>query len=376
MDTKIPSVSIIVINFNGLHNLKNCMPSLLNQSYPKDLFEIIVVDNGSIDQSVKYLEKNYPEIKIIKNHKNEGFAKPNNQAARIANGEYLALINNDMVAKTDWLEQLVATMKRTGAECVAGTILNWNGTKIDFVDGGMSQFGQGFQIDYKAPIAKLNSYDDEEEIFFACGGAMLIKKAVYLTVGGLDEEFFAYFEDVDFGWRLWLLGYKVVRSLKAISYHRHHGTAKKFSRYKRVFHAELNALCMIYKNYDDSNYLKFLIGRLLLRFTRIAEELKIDFNSFSFDAPLIKKRKAFFEAIIHGIRLFLKMKRIMVQLAVMAKFVTQIPNLKEKRKTIQTNRVRSDDEIMKLIRCLYKNKDFKTETYINCFEQAFRYWDI
>ena len=256
-----------------------------------------MVDNGSTNQSVQYLEKNYPEIKIIKNKKNEGFAKPNNQAAIIANGEYLALINNDMVAKSDWLEQLILTMNRTGADCVAGTILNWDGTKIDFVDAGMNQFGLGFLIDFKEPIDKLNEHNEEKEMFFACGGAMLVKKSVYLTIGGLDEDFFAYFEDVDFGWRLWLLGFKVVRSPKAISYHRHHGTAKKFSNYKRVFHIELNALCMIYKNYNDNNYLKYLVGALVFRFTRIAEAVRIDFNSFRYDTPSIKKIRAIFKTL-------------------------------------------------------------------------------
>ena len=375
MDYKNPTVSIIVINFNGLNHLKNCIPSLLKQNYPKDLIEIIVVDNGSKDQSVSYLQKNYPEIKIIKNKKNEGFAKPNNQAALIANGEYLALINNDMFAKNDWLEQLVSTKKRTEADCIAGIILNWDGNKIDFVNAGMDQFGNPFQVDYNESIEKLEEYNEEKELLFACGGAMLVNKEVYLKAGGFDEDFFAYYEDVDFGWRLRILGYKVIRSPQAICYHRHQGTSSKFHKNKRGYHMGINSLLMVYKNYDDNNYLKFLVGSLLIGFARLTEMVEIDLYSLHFSNPSTKNHtNTILPNFKRKLLLLSKMNRIRLILTIVSGFVIQLPKFKEKRKKIQNNRVRSDIDIKQGVIGLYKH--FKKDEYITYFVDVFSKWDI
>lgn len=371
-----PTVSICVINLNGFEHLKKCLPSLICQNYPKELLEIIVVDNGSNDHSVHYIETNFPEIIIIKNKKNEGFARANNQAAAIAKGDLLAFINNDMIAAEDWTEQLVATMNRTGAECIASTILSWDGKRIDFVKGGMDPFGYGFQIDFGKTIENLQDYEKENEILFACGGAMLVNKQIYLSVGGLDEDFFAYFEDVDLGWRLWLLGYKVVSSPKAVTFHRHHGTASKFSRYKRVFHSELNALFMIYKNYSEENYLKFLVGALMLRLTRIAEGVRVNPNMFRFDYTMKKNLNSKLKNFIRKVRYLGKMKRILVQLAVICSFILQLPNTKEKRSIIQKNRKRSDQEIFKIIDNSNKIQHFKTDEFQYYFNDVFKQWDL
>ncbi|CQR70551.1 N-acetylglucosaminyl-diphospho-decaprenol L-rhamnosyltransferase [Sporomusa ovata DSM 2662] len=366
MDVNKPLISIIVVTYNGEHHLRQCIPSLKEQTYPKELLEIIVVDNCSSDKSLEYLQQYHADVRIICNDSNQGFAKPNNQAAELAKGEYLALINNDMIAKNDWLEQLVATAKHSQAECIAGTILNWEGSRIDCLGGGLSVYGHAVQKCWNEPIETLESHETEEETIFACGGAMLIKRDVYLKIGGFDEDFFAYCEDVDLGWRLWILGYRVVTSPKAVTYHRHNGTSGKFSKYRRIFHQERNALGMIYKNYDSNNYLKFLVGAILRRFARLAEQLRINPKQYYFTHQII-----WWHSLRNKIRLIGRSSVILVQVIAIAGFTHDIRMLTAKRQKIQEQRVRTDEEVMRLFNS--KSTSFKQQEYKEYFEDSFRF---
>mgnify|MGYP002565060810 CR=1 FL=1 len=127
-----PIISFIIVNYNGKHLLKDCFESIKNLDYPEDRIEIILVDNGSSDGSVEYLNKKYPKVIVIKNEINEGFAKPNNDAAKIAKGKYIALINNDMRIDKNWLKDMLATLKSCDDSyaCVGSRILNWGDNSI------------------------------------------------------------------------------------------------------------------------------------------------------------------------------------------------------------------------------------------------------
>lgn len=262
-------VSFIIVNFNGINHLKNCFSALDELDYPKDKLEFIVVDNGSKDQSVEFLEKNYPDVIIVKNDSNEGFAKPNNDAAKIAKGEYLALINNDMKIDSNWLKDMFATLDECDDDsyvCVGSKILNWDGSKIDFIEGSLNLYGHGYQLDSGKSVEDIS--DDElvdKDILFACGGAMIIKRDVFLEIGGFDEDFFAYYEDCDLGWRLWILGYKVRFCSKSICYHKHNSTSKKMNRNFVLNLYARNSLFTIYKNYENEHSEKMVLTSLLLR---------------------------------------------------------------------------------------------------------------
>ena len=121
--------------------------------------------------------------------------------------------------------------------------------------------GKGFQIDYGVSTDK-DVYNQYNYLPFVNGGAMLVNRKVFLDAGGFDGDFFAYYEDVDFGWRLWVLGYKVVFAPESIVYHHHHGTSKIFSEDKLRFLKERNSLYSIFKNYDDENLPKILAASL------------------------------------------------------------------------------------------------------------------
>lgn len=281
----LPTVSVIVLNYNGKRFLQGCFNSLVETlNYPKERLQLIMVDNGSSDGSAEYMEANFPGVEIIRNSTNLGFAAGNNVGARQAKGQYLAFLNNDTRVHPDWLIELVRSVSREGdIVCAGGKILSWDGSKVDFVGGAMNFYGMGFQKDYGEPHSQ--GEWEEKEILFACGGSMLIRRETFLECGSFDEDYFAYFEDVDFGWRLWVLGYRVVFSPGAITYHRHQGTAKHLPREKRTLLYERNALYTIIKNYDEENLTKVLPVALLLIAKRMLIFSGIDPASYHLDLP-------------------------------------------------------------------------------------------
>ncbi|MBU3197401.1 glycosyltransferase [Clostridium algidicarnis] len=284
-----PKISFLIVNYNGKEHLKECFSTLNNLDYPKEKLEYILVDNGSYDDSVEYIKENFPETKIIENQDNQGFAKPNNDAAKIATGDYLALINNDMKIDENWLYDMLESLSNCNDEkyiCIGSKVLNWDGSKLDFAGGGINFYGFGYQDDYAMDIKKAEEkHNEDKDILFASGGAMLIDRKVFLEVGGFDEDYFAYFEDIDLGWRLWILGYKVRFSSKSICYHKHNSTSKKFNQSKVKVLFERNALYTIYKNYSKENF-NLVLGAILLANKRLQLDLKIDSKYFDIESSV------------------------------------------------------------------------------------------
>lgn len=281
-----PQVSLITVNYNGKDFLEPLLDSIRGQDFPPELVEVILVDNGSSDGSLELLQARYPEVRLIANSDNLGFAKANNQAAEIARGRYLALINNDMRLEPDWLSRMVAYLDAAPDDmrCISSKIVNWDGTLIDFMGGTVAFNGMGFQTNFRAPVNAPAAKEYPEELFFACGGAMLIARDVYLEVGGFDEDYFAYFEDIDLGWRLWVLGYRVGFCGAAVAYHRFNGTSKKFGWHKKLVLFERNSLYTLIKNYDDESLAKVLPAALLLSVKRMAVRSDLAREDFRFAA--------------------------------------------------------------------------------------------
>jgi GT2 family glycosyltransferase len=262
-----PNVSVILVNYNGLRHLDSCLSSLRDLDYPQDKLEIVLVDNASSDNSVDFVRDRFPEVKIVVNATNTGFALGNNIGVKEAGGEYVALLNNDMKADKSWLRALVEAVAGSPTVVCAGSkILDWDGKAIDFAGSQLNFYGHGFQVGFSSP--DIAAYDKPGPIPFACGGAMLVRRDVFLDVGGFDEDYFAFFEDVDLGWRLWLLGYEVVFTPASVTYHRHHGTAASVADEKKQVLYERNALYTLIKNYDDANLARVLPAALLLAIKR------------------------------------------------------------------------------------------------------------
>ena len=279
-----PRVSLVTLNHNGRDLLTPFFESVHAQTWPVDDLELILVDNGSSDDSVAVVERAYSRVKVIRNDRNEGFARANNQAAEVATGRYLALLNNDMRLEPDWVERMVARIEETPADvvCVGSLIASWDGTRVDFGGGSIAFNGIGYQAHAGAPLADLPADAYPDEIPFACGGAMLVDREVFLEAGGFDEDFFAYVEDVDFGWRLWLLGYRVVFCRDALVYHHHNATSNLFEGHRKAVLVERNSLYTIVKNYEDESLARVLAPSVLLVLKRAALRSGISRDEFSF----------------------------------------------------------------------------------------------
>ncbi len=341
-----PLVTISVVNLNGKDYLGECLSSIKEMEYPMDKIEIIVVDNGSTDESVEFIKENYPDIKIIKNSKNMGFAFANNQAAKNAAGQYVAFLNNDTRVDRNWLIELLKPIYCNAITVASGSkVLSMDGKTIDFAGSMINFEGKGFQIDYGLPAAKDN-HNEYLYFPFVNGGAMLINRQVFLDAGGFDEDFFAYYEDVDLGWRLWILGYKVIFSPKSIVYHHHHGTSKEFGEDKLRFLKERNSLYSVFKNYDDENLPKVLSATLASIFNRVFVDVKFDYKNY-YDLKIdgtkeVKELSGKLDKEIESLKIS---REPLSSIMAVRDFLDNLPVLQKKREEIQKNRKRDDKAI-------------------------------
>ncbi len=248
-------VSVIVLNWNGLHYLRDCLPSLMAQTYSK--FEIILADNGSTDGSVEWVKANYPQVRLICNDTNVGFCVANNRAIRASGSPYVVLLNNDTRVESGWLAALVeaAESDSTVGMCASKMLfadhpdmINSTGISLDPVGIAWDR-GGGERDDpqEQGPI----------EIFGPCGGAALYRRAMLEQIGLFDEDLVAYLEDLDLAWRARLAGWRCLYAPSARVYHVHSGTWVKNSPWKSRLLGR-NKVWTIAKNYSDDRLLIYL----------------------------------------------------------------------------------------------------------------------
>lgn len=210
-------VSVVIPNWNGKHLLEICLPSLKKQSF-KD-FEVIIVDNGSKDDSISFIESNFPNYKVISLPKNIGFAGAVNAGIKASKGKYVVLLNNDTEVDKNCLKFLVqAALKHPEAGMVAAKILNfYQRDLIDNTGDSVDSIGHSFTRgtgEKDGPKFNKAGY-----IFLVTGGGGLFKKELFNKVGLLDDSYFLYMEDVDLGFRAQLAGFKGWFEPRAKIYH-------------------------------------------------------------------------------------------------------------------------------------------------------------
>ena len=255
-------VSIVIINWNGTNDLKDLLPSLEKVKYKN--FETIIVDHGSADGSIEYIKKNYPKIKLLEKKKNLGFALGNNVGVKEAKGEYILLLNNDTIVKPDFLLNLVDVIENDNKiGVVQPKIIFADSKKLQSTGTYFTSTGFLYHTGYnKDP--NLAKYNKRKEIFSANGSCMLIKREVIEKVGLFDKDFFLYFEETDFCWRVWLTGYKIIYEPKAAILHKGSRATKRLPSYFVNFHSFKNRINTLIKNLGFLKLIKILPVHLFL----------------------------------------------------------------------------------------------------------------
>ena len=260
-----PNVSIIVLNYNGRHLIGECLDSLRNQTYKN--IEIIVVDNGSSDGSADFLNERYKNsITLIENSENLGFAEGNNIGIKASSGDYIALLNNDAVADSLWLGELVKAAGESGKTygMWASKVLFYNNRNMIDTAGHLI-FPDGLNRGRGKGETDTGQYDRKEEVFFPSGCAALYTRELFDRIGGFDPDFFAYGDDTDIGIKARLAGWKCLYVPTAVVYHKSSATAGAYSPFK-AYLVERNRVWILLK-YFPLLRIFFSLFYTSLRFT-------------------------------------------------------------------------------------------------------------
>lgn len=244
-----PSVSALVLNYDGRALLDTALPSLLAQTYPN--LSVTVIDNGSSDGSAAHVRERWPSVEVLELPVNVGVAAALNRGIEVARGELVALLNNDIELEPDWLEHLVTALaEHPGAASASGKLLRfYDRDVIDAAGDGLRWSGAA--INRGGGERDEGQYDVADEVLTACAGAALYRQEALAEVGPFDEDFYAYLEDVDWGLRAQLLGYGSRYVPASVGYHmRGATTGKQKPRYRRP--QRRNQLWLLLKNYPAS----------------------------------------------------------------------------------------------------------------------------
>ncbi|MBR4229168.1 MAG: glycosyltransferase family 2 protein [Bacteroidales bacterium] len=259
--------AVVILNWNGRSMLERFMPSVVQCTEA----DVVVADNGSTDTSVSFLRETYPQVRLIELDRNYGFAGGYNLAfAQLADYDYYVLLNSDVECTPHWVEPVVGLMEQQPKVAVVQPKLLMYDRKDTFEYAG----GAGGFIDsYGYPFCRgrlfstlerdHGQYDDTRDIFWATGAAMFVRASVWRELGGLDADFFAHMEEIDFCWRVKNAGYRVMYCSDSKLYHVGGGTLPKSNPFKTQLNFR-NNLSMLYKNLPDSRLRRVLAMRMML----------------------------------------------------------------------------------------------------------------
>lgn len=299
------NVAIVILNWNGRSFLEKFLPSVVANSGGA---RIIIADNASIDDSVSFVKSNYPSVELIEMDENRGFAGGYNHALRQVDAEFYLLLNSDIEVAPNWLDPLMECMKDPDVAGCQPKILAYDdktrfehaGASGGFLDRNYFPFCRGrifdqFEKDH-------GQYDNEIEIFWATGAALMIRADLYHKVGGLDDNFFAHMEEIDLCWRIKKLGKKFIVCPSSLVYHVG-GGALPYQSPRKSYLNFRNSLFMITKNHEGLLFPKVfwrmsLDGvagvRFLLRgeFQQFMSVIKAHISFYKKLGLLLKQRKS------------------------------------------------------------------------------------
>ena len=262
------SVSIVIPHWNNVDVLSECLESISNTDFEN--FETIVVDNSSTDNSVASVRSNYPNVKLIENDKNYGYAGGCNIGAEAASGDFLIFLNNDTVQEKDWISNLIKTINSDDKiAAVQPKILNYYDRNVFDYAGGSG----GHMDIYCFPFARgrifsfqendEGQYNNKEKCFWSSGTCFMVRRELFQKAGGFDESFFAHMEEIDLCWRLYAMGFEVWVEPDSVVYHKNALTLPMYS-HKKYYLNHRNSLLMLLGNYSIKNIFLIGIPRLIL----------------------------------------------------------------------------------------------------------------
>jgi len=312
----VPLVSIIIVYWNSAEHLPRCLDCLVRQTFQD--FEVILIDNGSFDKELDNLDQKFSALTLRVEHfaSNLGFARANNIGADLARGQWLALLNSDAFPEPAWLERILQAANRCPEfSFFSSRQLQFN--QPDILDGSGDEYhmsGLAWRRFYNHPAKDYGL--KEEEVFSACAAAAIYDREGFLRVGGFDESYFSYFEDVDLSFRLRLAGGRCLYVPQAEIYHVGSASSGKTSDFV-MYHGHRNLVWTFFKNMPGYLFWLYLPLHILMNF----------FFGFSFllkgKGPAVLKAKvdAFY----------------------------QLPAIIPQRKLIQSTRKISTHELLKVI---------------------------
>ena len=260
-------IAIVILNWNGARLLLQFLPSVVKYS---DLAKIYVADNASTDDSIEVLKNKFPEVAIIKNNDNYGFAGGYNVALEQVEEPYYALVNSDIEVTENWLDSILKIFENEEATAIIQPkILDYKrknyfeyaGAAGGFIDKYGYPFCRGRIFD---TVEKdFGQYNDDKEIFWASGACFFIRKEVFRTLNGFDNSFFAHQEEIDLCWRAFNLGYKVKYTSKSVVYHVG-GATLNDSNPKKTYLNFRNSLLMLAKNLPKNKLFSIIFIRMIL----------------------------------------------------------------------------------------------------------------
>lgn len=260
-------IAVVILNWNGLSFLQQFLPGVVAHSGADA--KVCVIDNASTDQSVTWIQQHFPDVLIVQNALNYGFAKGYNEGLKHIHANYYVLLNSDVEVTENWIPPVIEYMKRDGIAAAQPKILDFNrksffehaGATGGFIDKDGFVFCAGRIFD--SFEEDQGQYNTNKEVFWASGAALFIDSAAYHNAGGLDEDFYAHMEEIDLCWRLKNMGLKIGACGQSTVYHVGGGTLSKINPFKTFLNFR-NNLFILVKNYHDSNLTLRLIRRMLL----------------------------------------------------------------------------------------------------------------
>lgn len=265
----MPTLAIAILNWNGQHFLAQFLPSVVALSKTTSLeTTIYVIDNASTDSSTNFVHQSYPDVKVVQNDGNYGFAEGYNRGLRSIEADYFLLLNSDVEVTEGWIAPLVNLMETdpTIFACQPKILAFHRRTHFEYAGaagGWLDRFGYAFCRGrfFERCEEDRGQYDAVRETAWATGAAMLVRADVFTNLGGFDGDFFAHMEEIDLCWRAKRAGYRVMCCPQSVVYHVGGGTLPQGNPRKLYLNFR-NNLAMLFKNLTTSELITVLLPRL------------------------------------------------------------------------------------------------------------------